>query len=659
MTSTFHVRRIVCIFLGLCFIYIGVQIARTHFGYTYIDDSDREARLKYISSMIQASPDETWRKLAAGGQACRHPYLEVNNPDIMKFIKDLGPIKCSDEQDWVEMDGSTARITSTARKKYGDIECGFTDIFRDSDHATHDGVTTQTHTEYHLEESDFVKVNCISSKGYTWHSVLAGIRHDQDVLDRTGWDKLPHDALRLNVLMFGFDSLSHNMFIRKMPQSYKFLTENLNAIELHGYNIVGDGTPQALIPILTGKIELELPETRKRMGDKASYVNVYPFLWKEYQSSGYVTAYMEDCPSIGTFTYRLKGFSDPPTDHYMRTYYVAAAPEFSKHKKYCMGSIPRHKIMMNYISHFFKVYKSKPKFMFGFHGELSHDSYNDVGAADGDLLEMMKSLHREGHLNNTVFIIMSDHGHRFADIRNTDQGKQEERLPMFAFVFPPWFSNKYREAMENFKRNSVRLTTPFDINPTLRNVLHFEGAGRGNIRSRSISLFKEIPLERTCSDAYVEAHWCACLDWQEVSLEDKIVKKAAETFVDFLNKFTSERRHLCSPLHLEHVQWAARLVPNHNLLHFRKNADLDGFVPDLSAKTRHSHEIYQLKVSTEPGNGLFEVSMRYNIQENSFTIRIEDVSRINRYGSAASCLSSADHHLSKYCYCKLRQPNEH
>lgn len=57
----------------------------------------------------------------------------------------------------------------------------------------------------------------------------------------------------------------------------------------------------------------------------------------------YFLAYAEDCPSIGTFTYRLKGFDEPPTDHYMRTYYVAANPEFGAQKSFCMGSVPRHK----------------------------------------------------------------------------------------------------------------------------------------------------------------------------------------------------------------------------------------------------------------------------------------------------------------------------
>lgn len=91
-----------------------------------------------------------------------------------------------------------------------------------------------------------------------WSSILAGIRNDQDVLDHSGWHLLPPNTLGLNVLMFGFDSLSRNTFIRKLPRSYTFLKEHLNAFTLEGYNIVGDGTPQALIPILTGEYVSDL-----------------------------------------------------------------------------------------------------------------------------------------------------------------------------------------------------------------------------------------------------------------------------------------------------------------------------------------------------------------------------------------------------------------
>lgn len=112
--------------------------------------------------------------------------------------------------------------------------------------------------------------------------------------------------------MFGFDSLSKNAFIRKLPKTYDFLTQHLKGDVLQGYNIVGDGTPQALIPILTGFTELELPETRKRMKGSKS-VNVYPMIWSEYEQNGYVTSFNEDVPQIGTFSYRLNGFDQQPT----------------------------------------------------------------------------------------------------------------------------------------------------------------------------------------------------------------------------------------------------------------------------------------------------------------------------------------------------------
>lgn len=81
---------------------------------------------------------------------------------------------------------------------------------------------------------------------------MAGIRFDEDVINRAGWDRVPRDGLGLNVLMIGFDSLSHMMVQRRLPKLYSKL-QSMGAHILEGYNIVGDGTPQALIPILTGK----------------------------------------------------------------------------------------------------------------------------------------------------------------------------------------------------------------------------------------------------------------------------------------------------------------------------------------------------------------------------------------------------------------------
>lgn len=102
-----------------------------------------------------------------------------------------------------------------------------------------------------------IKLSCkiirIHSFFLSWDGVLAGIRHSEEIIDRIGWDQVPSDSVRLSVMMWGMDSISRNNFIRKLPRTYSLLTKILGAVVLEGYNIVGDGTPQALIPILTGK----------------------------------------------------------------------------------------------------------------------------------------------------------------------------------------------------------------------------------------------------------------------------------------------------------------------------------------------------------------------------------------------------------------------
>ena len=64
--------------------------------------------------------------------------------------------------------------------------------------------------------------------------------------------------------------------------------------------MLGDGTPQALLPLLTGRTETELPEARRGF-EGATTVDDHPWIWRQLKDAGYVTQWAEDSAEIGTY----------------------------------------------------------------------------------------------------------------------------------------------------------------------------------------------------------------------------------------------------------------------------------------------------------------------------------------------------------------------
>jgi Protein of unknown function (DUF229) len=204
----------------------------------------------------------------------------------------------------------------------------------------------------------------------------------------------------------------------------------------------------------------------------------------------------------------MLGFTKQPVDHYMRTFYLAAESQSKRNKPHCLGSVPRHQVMLQWARDFLDTYKDQLKFSFLFHSEYSHDANTKLRWADEDLLTFLRYLHSSGHLNSSLLVLMSDHGARFQNVRATEQGKYEERLPFLALRVPDWFSHSYPEALANLKANAVKLTTPFDLHETFSDVISFSrGQGHRLRNDRGISLFSPIPANRSCFDADIEPHW--------------------------------------------------------------------------------------------------------------------------------------------------------
>ncbi|XP_015905104.1 uncharacterized protein [Parasteatoda tepidariorum] len=609
----------------------------------------------FIWSMWYRSPSlESIQNIDADEeQACRHPDLDYENPIILKHIQDVGQIDCKREMDWIDVDQGTIKINAIIIKRYRKVDCKLTFLRRVDDFSSVKGNVVHLSSKRNKAklESDFFHAKCKSLDGVEWKNIIAGVYKNETVLKRVRGLSPPETAMKLNILMFGLDSMSRLHYMRKLPRTYRYLTEVLKASVMKGYNIVGDGTPQALIPILTSFTEQELPETRKRMDD-ANFVNVYPFAWKNFSASGYVTAYAEDCPYTGIFTYRLKGFDAIPTDHYMRSFYVEVDKVMKEHSRLCLANKPRHIVMLDWLRQFYDVYSDVPKFALGFHGELSHDDYNLVGHADLDIEKFLIGLKESGILNNTILIMFSDHGHRFAAIRETQQGKQEERLPFFAVVTPQWMETKYPKLIRNLRINENRLSTPFDIYSTLMTILDSNVPIQGDLSHRSISLFSEISQDRTCSMASIEPHWCACLSWTKMSPGYPVATNVGQAVIDFINKLTEVQRNVCEILKLKEVTRIEKLLPNKALLKFKKNADRDGFIGEFSDNTEVTELIYQVQLRASPSDGIYEASVKHITSSNQFLVKEFELSRVNMYANQEHCIHDTYPNLRKYCYCK-------
>ena len=404
----------------------------------------------------------------------------------------------------------------------------------------------------------------------------------------------------------------------------------------------------------------------------SSKVELFSFIWSAWKAAsllfdldnGYVTQWGEDLQNVGTFQMRLKGFREPPVDHYARPFYLIAE-SMRTSKPFCFGSITRFQSMLDWIRDFFQMYPNQPKFSFLFHSQYSHDTNNRLPYADDELLEFLRFIHEHGYLDRTMFILMTDHGARFSSLRKTYQGKLEERLPFVSIRMPREFQEKFPQSMHNLRMNSHRLTTPFDLHETLQHLFDFHSLDPYQPKSnRSLSLFQLIPEDRTCSQAAIEQHWCACLNWNQISTNQSLVQQLAEQAVGFLNKFVSDHRDECATLTLHRVFKANQLQTNEHLMTFVGSSDKDGRVPrfhDLGNQNNRSRaqpsnqsQFYQIQFETIPGHGQFELTAEYRADNRRFLIEKKRLSRMNKYGQASACIAHKRPEFREICYCANR-----
>ena len=328
--------------------------------------------LKSVDSLRSPSP-----------QKCVLPPLQLDDPLMMSFVRNQRAIKCPfATSEWVHVQNGTLVYSKEALASVGQFMCDVSPLLRrpKDDNVVQWGKTIHNFSSGTKLVSDFFKVECRllnrlakptprgppeapaaevrgrprASVGppinsfYDYTDILMGVSPGNEAVWSRLRDTKPNanGLSGLSVLMLGFDSMSRMSWLRRMKSSREYLVNRLRGIELEGYNIMGDGTPAALIPILTGKYfgdlrnalspnaalskpgvytsdtnsqpvsvshgfpgrhETELPESR-RHHRRAKPVDGYPWIWKDFAKVGYVTSWADSVVTIAPFNYRSMEF---------------------------------------------------------------------------------------------------------------------------------------------------------------------------------------------------------------------------------------------------------------------------------------------------------------------------------------------------------------
>ena len=425
---------------------------------------------------------------------------------------------------------------------------------------------------------------------------------------------------------------------------------------IKGHTINGDGTTPQLCTMLVGKQEHELPEARRGY-PHAAPLDRWNFIFKDFRERGYVTLFSEDEAWVNAFHYRLHGFKDPPADKYIRPWWIAVARYIWENKR---GSVScDFELGLTYLKDFLHEYKDQPTFSYTISSALTHSEPARIGLVDSDINRFLGSLKETGYANNSIVIVHGDHGNRLSAFRTSIQGKLEERLPFVSVTVPPWFKTAYPGFYRNLGANTDILTTYYDIYATFKHIL--SGLDEGKLppaHKFGTSLFSDIvELNRTCKQAGIDEHWCPCLTFTDVDVEDSIVQTISMKMVEGINERLLEynnSKELCSQLRIDSVLRASKTLPNSKVQQYEKtlrSSSCDNCDIKLNSNFNATEIKYEIVFKVQPSNAVFEASGEFNTETKRITLN-DNISRLNMYGNEPDCIAKELPYLRAFCFCK-------
>ncbi|EEB11929.1 conserved hypothetical protein [Pediculus humanus corporis] len=537
----------------------------------------------------EKTAENSLRRYLINTSGCRIPYINPFDKTVLKYYKYVPPHMCSDRKPLIESNQTSIRIVKSELKNY--------------------------------DVKNIKELLC----GYVEFSVNNKIQQQQ--------------------VKKSYDYENRKRF-HSFEDSVNIYSEFIQVLCFYEMKKIYEDFHTFIIP-KKAKFEIDPIKKTKRDNDDDNSEKLSVIILGVDSLSR--LNYLRQMPKTNEFIRSHKPFEffgyNKPTDYHLDKYMRINEKLIGNHligvSYYCLGNRFVTDFLLDYANKFIlnMTYSNKKYWSFFWATALTHDYLNVPSNNDMSFLKIFKSLVNNNVLNNSMVILMSDHGLRWGSIRETFSGRLEEHMPLLLIFLPDWFKKKYKTAVKYMRENAYKLTTHFDLHETMKDLLNLNNFKEENLndrilktrKDRGISLFLPIPENRTCETAGIGVSWCTCNQIKKISIGNRNVKKAVQVSVKYINSLLKNYNR-CAKLKLSKILSASLSSTNEDLVIKSKNKISDFIVSFL----------------TEPGYGKFESTVRHLTDINKMSV-VGHVARINSYGDESKCIFNEN--LKLYCFC--------
>ena len=303
------------------------------------------------------------------------------------------------------------------------------------------------------------------------------------------------------------------------------------------------------------------------------------------------------------------------------------------------------------------AHRDSPYFQFAWSSSLNIWTLNGPLSTDSFLEDTLVFLQNEKLLENTILVLISDHGFRTGPVMYEFQGRIENRMPFTYFVFPQSFKGKYAAAIDIMTQNQEHLTTPYDVYETLKDISALATISNERVleerihrlelgNERGISLFLPIPLNRTCATAGIDEQWCICNTYAILTETKKcaFAENLGNFIVTTLNTWLVNFPN-CSQFQLRRIL-QIEVMLNHDEINMESYIKTG--IPCSMVSSVERFNTFKIIISVSPSNAQFEAVV-YRAKSTGQFVMSTEIARISKYGDQSSCID--EYTMKKICYC--------